>query len=391
MDLYAYNLVPSTDTFDVVSIPISCSFLGFELISLQLFSWEFDCFSSGKCQIVHWRQGHKEECRPFTSSHESNEEEGSYQKVLKQEERKSHDNSVETNEKERNSSLHEKERSDKHQSTNVFPDKLEASMNNVDENGQPRSKATVFVDSTNCPTSSGKLNQIKPECADEDSQGDSTSSSGWTADGSNESLFSGPSTPSSGFSEGTIDSSKPKVDDALDDSAESASIGADDANLQNSQSLSFSSKFHRNTVPPVVEQCSDTKTVKLDELYSSEPRYCSSSSYANPNSSAGGPSISTDTLKGSSIRSVIHEKSSHSGNDTGTTSRLLGSRYDKSSACVEHTNPGKVKSAQATATTEYAHCSPNGRNGVKTCMQKVVGQLRASKGSEMTGRYTTKV
>ncbi|KAE9458809.1 hypothetical protein C3L33_09237, partial [Rhododendron williamsianum] len=287
---------------------------------------------SGKCQIVHWRQGHKEECHPFTSSHESNEEEGSYQKVLKQEERKNHDNSIETNEKERNSSLHEKERSDKHQSTNVFPDKLEASMNNVDENGQPRSKATVFVDSTNCPTSSGKLNQIKPECADEDSQGDSTSSSGWTADGSNESLFSGPSTPSSGFSEGTIDSSKPKVDDALDDSADS---------------------------------------------------------YANPNSSAGGPSISTDTLKVSSIRSVIHEKSSHSGNDTGTTSRPLGSRDDKSSACV-HTNLGKVESAQATSTTEYAHCSPNGRNGVKTCMQKVVGQLRASKGSEMTGRYTTK-
>lgn len=99
-------------------------FLAFELISLQLFSWEFDCFSSGKCQIVHWRQGHKEECHPFTSSHESNEEEGSYQKVLKQEERKNHDNSIETNEKERNSSLHEKERSDKHQSTNVFPDKL---------------------------------------------------------------------------------------------------------------------------------------------------------------------------------------------------------------------------------------------------------------------------
>lgn len=346
-------------------------------------------YCSGKCQIVHWRQGHKEECHPFTSSHESNEEEGSYQKVLKQEERKNHDNSIETNEKERNSSLHEKERSDKHQSTNVFPDKLEASMNNVDENGQPRSKATVFVDSTNCPTSSGKLNQIKPECADEDSQGDSTSSSGWTADGSNESLFSGPSTPSSGFSEGTIDSSKPKVDDALDDSAESASIGAEDANLQNSQSLSFSSKFHKNTVPPVVEQCSDTKTVKLDKLYSSEPRYYSSSSYANPNSSAGGPSISTDTLKVSSIRSVIHEKSSHSGNDTGTTSRPLGSRDDKSSACV-HTNLGKVESAQATSTTEYAHCSPNGRNGVKTCMQKVVGQLRASKGSEMTGRYTTK-
>ncbi|KAI8548383.1 hypothetical protein RHMOL_Rhmol07G0269900 [Rhododendron molle] len=348
-------------------------------------------YSSGKCQIVHWRQGHKEECRLFTSSHESNEEGGSYQKVLKQEERKSHDNSIETNEKERNFSLHEKERSDKHQSTNVLPKKLEAScMNNVDENGQPRSKGTVFVDSTNCPTSSGKLNQIKPECADEDSQGDSTSSSGWTADGSNESLFSGPSTPSSGFSEGTIDSSKPKVDDALDDSAESASIGADDANLQNSQSLSFSSKFHRNTVPPVVEQCSDTKTVKLDDLYSSEPRYCSSSTYANPNSGAGGPSISTDTLKVSSIRSVIHEKSSHSGNDTGTTSRLLGSRDDKSSACAEQTNPGKVGSAQATATTEYANCSPNGRNGVKTCMQKVVGQLRASKGSEMTGRYTTK-
>lgn len=357
---------------------------------MQLFSWEFDCFSSGKCQIVHWRQGHKEQCRPFTSSHDSNEEGGSYHKVLKQEERKSHDNSIETNEKERNSSLHEKERSAEHQSTNVIPDKLEAScMNNVNENGQPRSKGIMFVDSTSCPTSSGKLNQMKPECADEDGQADSTSSSGWTADGSNQSLVSEPSTPSSGFS--TVDSSKPKVDDALDDSAESASIGADDANLQNSQSLSFSSKFHRNAVAPVVEPGSDTKTVKLDELYSSEPRYCSSSTYANPNLSAGGTSISTDTLKVTSMRSVIHEKSIYSGSDAGATSRPLGSRDDKATARVEHTSPGKVESAQATATTEYVHCSPNGGNGLKTCMQKAVGQLRASKGSEMTGRYTTKV
>lgn len=30
-------------------------------------------YCSGKCQIVHWRQGHKDECRPASSLHDSNE------------------------------------------------------------------------------------------------------------------------------------------------------------------------------------------------------------------------------------------------------------------------------------------------------------------------------
>ena len=72
--------------------------LAFEVLTLlQLFTREFDCFSSGKCQIIHWRQGHKDECRPFTASYQTNDAEGgSSQKVLKQEAYDIHRNSFET-------------------------------------------------------------------------------------------------------------------------------------------------------------------------------------------------------------------------------------------------------------------------------------------------------
>lgn len=43
------------------------------------------CFSSGKCQIIHWRQGHKEECCPPPTTHHINDDGGnSGQRAAKQ-------------------------------------------------------------------------------------------------------------------------------------------------------------------------------------------------------------------------------------------------------------------------------------------------------------------
>ncbi|XP_050235438.1 ubiquitin carboxyl-terminal hydrolase 16 [Mercurialis annua] len=44
-------------------------------------------YCSGKCQIIHWRQGHKEECRSASATHDGNDNGGDFsQKVAKQEE-----------------------------------------------------------------------------------------------------------------------------------------------------------------------------------------------------------------------------------------------------------------------------------------------------------------
>ncbi|GFY96090.1 ubiquitin-specific protease 16 [Actinidia rufa] len=388
---------------------------------------------SGKCQIIHWRQGHKDECRPFTVSYQTNDAKGgSSQKVLKQEEYDIDRNSFETDGrqfvksvqnlpkkpaglnsdfsseafcanddsevkcptdgKDTNSTSRETERSDRHQSTNIFPDKLETS------------------------------------CVD--NSGSTSSSSGWSADGSADSSFSDPSTPSSSFWEGSITSRRPKVD-VLGDSAQSSSSGPGDAYLHNSgSSLSFSFKFHGNVVPPVVEQDASKgrsspllSSEKSDHIWmftqasdspvskSRESRYCSSSTYAYTTSSVGGPLVSTHAPKVSSISSMSSERSNRMVDDTSIISHPVASKEGESLSSsayaahlssntrrhsLQHVNPGKVENAYAINTTsEHA----NAKNGLKMSMWKTVDRLRVSKsslhhqsevGSEITGRYSNK-
>lgn len=53
---------------------------------LVYFRIKFSSFSSGKCQIIHWRQGHKEECNPPSITHRIIDEGiSSSQKAVKQE------------------------------------------------------------------------------------------------------------------------------------------------------------------------------------------------------------------------------------------------------------------------------------------------------------------
>ncbi|THG07069.1 hypothetical protein TEA_016314 [Camellia sinensis var. sinensis] len=459
-------------------------------------------YCSGKCQIIHWRQGHQAECRSITTTYPINDlGGGASQKVLKQEEEEIYGNSFETEErqyaesvknlpeepafsksngsvdsfcgsddsevkcaangKEKNSSSRETKRSVGHQSANVFPDKLETNCVDMDQNGPPSSKHNTSVGSVDRLTSSGKLNKTKPNGRNHDIQYESTSTSGWSADGTNDSSFSEPSTPSSGFWEGTIKSSRPKID-TLDVSAQSSSSGAGDGNIHNSPS-SLSSSFNfdnRNSVPSADVQGSDTTTVISDGAHSTtsgikkpidravlseeigedvskgrsspllsspeksnhmdvhtssdslvsksrEPRYTSSSAYAYPTSSAGGPSVSTHASKVSSIRSVSPKRSNHVSNGSSTTPRSLESKESGplSSTTRRHSlqgaKSGKDDSAHAVSvsSSESTSYSPNAINGLKTSMLKVVGQLRASKssrqsqsevGSEIAGRYDNK-
>ncbi|XP_057504573.1 ubiquitin carboxyl-terminal hydrolase 16-like [Actinidia eriantha] len=438
-------------------------------------------YCSGKCQIIHWRQGHKDECRPFTVSDQTNDAKGgSSQKVLKQEEYEIDRNSFETggrqfvksvqnlpekpaglnsdfspepfcgcptDGKDTNPTSRETERSDRHQSTNIFPDTLETScVDNVDGNGPLSSKRTVLVDSIDCVTSSSKLNQTKSDCINHDDQsGSISSSSGWSADGSTDSSFSDPSTPSSGFWEGSITSRRPKVD-VLGDSAQSSSSGPGDAYLHNSgSSLSFSFKFHGNVVPPVVEQVSDPKTVTSDEHHSTklgikksideavlskeisedaskgrsspllsseksdhmdvrpssdspvsksrESRYSSSSTCAYTTSSVGGPLVSTHAPKVSSISSMSSERSNRMVDDTSIISHPVASKEGESlssSAYAAHLSSNTRRHSLQHVNprkVENAHAinttseRANAKNGLKMSMRKTVDQLRVSKPS----------
>ncbi|XP_028085481.1 ubiquitin carboxyl-terminal hydrolase 16-like isoform X2 [Camellia sinensis] len=361
-------------------------------------------YCSGKCQIIHWRQGHQAECRSITTTYPINDlGGGASQKVLKQEEEEIYGNSFETEErqyaesvknlpeepafsksngsvdsfcgsddsevkcaangKEKNSSSRETKRSVGHQSANVFPDKLETNCVDMDQNGPPSSKHNTSVGSVDRLTSS-------------DVQGSDTTTV----------ISDGAHSTTSGIK-------KP-----IDRAVLSEEIGEDVSKGRSSPLLSSPEKSNHMDV----HTSSDSLVSK-----SREPRYTSSSAYAYPTSSAGGPSVSTHASKVSSIRSVSPKRSNHVSNGSSTTPRSLESKESGplSSTTRRHSlqgaKSGKDDSAHAVSvsSSESTSYSPNAINGLKTSMLKVVGQLRASKssrqsqsevGSEIAGRYDNK-
>ncbi|XP_052189322.1 ubiquitin carboxyl-terminal hydrolase 16 [Diospyros lotus] len=471
-------------------------------------------YCSGKCQIIHWRQGHKEECHPFTATHFSNDEGDDSIKVFKQKDsfeiegrhcaepiqNFSKDSAgVESDcssevlhgnhnielkrvadEKGMPSSSCEIKRSDGHQSTNILPDKHE----NIVAPNVTSSNCTILVNSVDDLSSSGKLNQIKPNGANCDTHCGSTSSSGWSADGSNGSSFSEPSTPSSGFWEGTINSTRPKLD-AVDNSDQYGSNVTGETGMNNSQS-SQNSPFNSdsNTTKRVISDDAHATTLgmkkPIDRAFLSEGLSesslkgrsllslgteksdnldaCASSDSTLPNfselrhstsrssSSAGRPSTSTSTSKISSKQSLSPGRSNSVINDTSNTS-LQGAKLDgplisthaskistsrsewpngvNSTSTTLHsfgTKEGGSSSSNASVAhlpsstrrhslqgfdsdhavagaSQHTSYLQNGRNGLKTSMQKVVDQHKASKsprncqpgvGSEIAGKYSNK-
>ncbi|KAL7245544.1 hypothetical protein ACSBR2_000806 [Camellia fascicularis] len=357
-------------------------------------------YCSGKCQIIHWRQGHQAECRSITTTYPINDVGGgASQKVLKQEEEEIYGNSFETEErqyaesvknlpeepafsksngsvdsfcgsddsevkcaangKEKNSSSRETERSVGHQSANVFPDKLGTNCVDMDQNGPPSSKHNTSVGSVDRLTSS-------------DVQGSDTTTV----------ISDGAHSTTSGI--------KKPIDRAV--------LSEDVSKGRSSPLLSSPEKSNHMDV----HTSSDSLVSK-----SREPRYTSSSAYAYPTSSAGGPSVSTHASKVSSMQSVSPKRSNHVSNGSSTTPRSLESKESGPllSTTRRHSlqgaKSGKDDSARAVAvsSSESTSYSPNAINGLKTSMLKVVGQLRASKssrhsqsevGSEIAGRYDNK-
>lgn len=343
------------------------------------------------------------------------------------------------------SSSTETERSEAHLSPNISPHKLETySVNKMDQNGPPSSKLNTSMAYVDCLTSPGNLNQLKPNGTYHSIQHGSTSSSGWSADGTNESSFSEPSTPSSGFWEGTLTTSRPKID-TLDDSIQSSSNGDGNGYMNNSRScrsFSFNSDSHpspptdvRNTdatrfasdgapsttlgIKKPIDGATLSKEVRgdapkgrnspllvpeklnrLDVDTRSDPPV---SKFRDPRDTT----FMSTHLPNVSSGSLSLERSNHVINGMKTTLHPLESKeggFLSPTASVAHIPPSSTRrslqGAVAASSSEVGSFSPNARNGLTTSMWKVVDHLRASKssrehqsvvGSESVGRYNAKV
>ncbi|KAL3504862.1 hypothetical protein ACH5RR_034703 [Cinchona calisaya] len=471
-------------------------------------------YCSGKCQIIHWRQGHKDECRPFTPGDQSHDMDCTSLEPLKEKQNEIHnneiggrhpaklvempsreaahsdsslsslsdedDNEVEccTDEKEtsRNSNfitpvfcnelsgptssgssmdasanaLHEDSTSQRHRSV-YNPDKTQTNCANVDPT-KPLSEPSHLVKSEFSYAASAKANPINPNPIDVDSPCGSSTSSPSSVDGCNESSFSEPSTPSSGFWDGTINVTRSRVD-ALDDAAHSCSDEAVDVDVLSSRLSSCSSSESTRTVLPHVDvpgifnkkvlsndphpSVSEIKkpldgpssTVELNKE-GLESRRSSASSLEKPNHVDVSDFSSGKVLKPKAPGEVAIFKDSKAGSmpfsspekfNSKVSSRSSISQESKSvelkslsyKASGEHVSSNyrrhtaqNVKSVKAEnehgaspCSTDYLGHSQSSRNSSKPSVWKVVDQLRASKitrlsplgvVSENVGRYNSK-
>ncbi|XP_071717550.1 ubiquitin carboxyl-terminal hydrolase 17-like [Rutidosis leptorrhynchoides] len=203
-------------------------------------------YCSGKCQIIHWRQGHKDECRPYVSAGQNdNVGGGSYKQG-------SHKDQIDDVDTEAKQTVKPAERIPKNSLRNndvgVEAFAHQQGFNSTSGSKSPSSyeERSVFSTPTQNPAaatlesfitlksahqnsvnSTRKSNVVEdnnlkiPDRSDEDTQSGNTRSSFSTDDGSMESLLSEPATTnSSGFWDGTIRKKKSSNNDRVDLSPE---------------------------------------------------------------------------------------------------------------------------------------------------------------------------
>lgn len=225
-------------------------------------------FSSGKCQIIHWRQGHKENCHPPSISNRCAASRTDFEpKVTEQDESSTSDSSAasfsgfsssilsgessdDTSNSDSSSQI-EPEKFDGYMSADATPDSLEITRG-IDIADQPKPLSPMFgnlVDSVDSFPSSSKLNQLKPSGSHEKDSRSSINSSSFVIDGNYKE--SGATVPSD-FWARTLDH-KGSTSDSLDNSALPKFSGGHGRKLSSPSSFLFNSSN-------VLQACSSDET-----------------------------------------------------------------------------------------------------------------------------------
>eukprot|EP00257_Ricinus_communis_P013960 XP_015571528.1 ubiquitin carboxyl-terminal hydrolase 17 [Ricinus communis] len=285
-------------------------------------------YCSGKCQIIHWRQGHKEECRPASATYEINDDGGSSsQKVAKQEQCDIYsdkcgsspiatsseapllfnssstravplvkDDDIKVNSVADTSSIsgssrtsfsgfstsptggessddfsvgesissNEIERSDGQISSDSATDELEPELNKVDQTKPVSPKFASLVDNVDIKEMS-KLKQGITLCNSGESQGVPSSTSGQRGSGMLESLMIQPGRVSSGFWDRSLDSVV-SSNILQSDPDHSNSTGAGKNKLSDSESFQhFRFNLSGSNVPALNAQSSEVKGIVSDD------------------------------------------------------------------------------------------------------------------------------
>ncbi|KAK1405579.1 Ubiquitin-specific protease 16 [Heracleum sosnowskyi] len=341
-------------------------------------------YCSGKCQIIHWRQGHKQECRPYTIFDKGNEGKFSSQKEFNQEhasygdsyelDKRQYAKKVETFPKNdtgigNSDLLHRKDdiegeglTDDVESNSSATSHLSEGSSGPTNTSSESSVDASVFISndsdgltriqtdtgisvkaetscmdmdqntpftekSSNLKKSVMKSGHYRPVCSDGDSHSFSCSSSGWSVDGSSDSL-SEPTTPSSGFWEGTINSRR-STNGANDDGTQSSSSDSGGDMSGPVSSLGISASLAKNLAPAMPQQSFNSNTVISDGLSASRTK-------RHVSEADSSVKLCKDSLTSMKSTSLNSEISASMHGDTGYNSRVLKCRETKSSLSSNH-------------------------------------------------------
>lgn len=471
----------------------------------------FCMLSSGKCQIVHWRQGHKDECRPFAISEQSDDMgDCSRQNQSKPIENRIHcgnveiersdpakpveissnghgfsdssfgklpkvDNDVEldhfTDKEEPVSDLKvvspsisnedpgvissngssgsasaidmvNLNISETLQSGYLVPNKIKGSRANIDQPKTTLSPYPLSADSIDNVATQLKSSTIKPSSVHVDAHYGLSTSSASSIDGCNDSSFSEPSTPSSGFWEGTIKLNRVRgaVNDTPSDEAgdvdlldsetshnfyDTARTVLPGLDKPGSNVKKMSSDDRQPPVPDINKRKPSTSLassveVKKEGFIAQRSSLSSEKSDHLDNGDFSSRNVSTcrDTRETALCRDAKGITFYYSPNSEKSKSQVAGkivvSQEEKSvepdghlsSGAVKHTidavKPSEVDSTHlpSTRSSDFPYHSQISKNNSKASVWKVVDQIKSSKFarlnspgavSESVGRYSNKV
>lgn len=442
-------------------------------------------FSSGKCQIIHWRQGHKNDCHPAGPTlHINGEGSDSGQKATKEKQHEIRGTDFDTEGSQSTETIAVEPPNSSYNS-NVSRAKNDVFRGEFIANGEQTPSATELCSATgellssefgsssdaletttdvdgkeplslvftnSIKNSDGIFGQgkfAKQSFSDGEVRCESSSTSGSTVGGFDESSVSEPSIDSSGFRDGTLDYSRPN-NGARHDSAQSRFKASDATSSDSGSMFRFSFNLSKDTVPPLhsesyeskvfassddhptslgksksiddvaassVKVCSDASKVRIQPLLSSERSKhvvhetngtlhklkledlrASASSVTRENLSSmeatGGSNSEPSTSGGSKHLMGQNSHSFKSRKVVSASSRVFDPIPEGHS--VRNVKSEKIDSNHSVPAVSSVMAS----NGLKTSVRKVVDQLKASKlskhyplgiGSDVSGRYNDKV
>lgn len=410
---------------------------------------QFNC-SSGRCQIIHWRQGHKDECRPYVAVKPVKDVSGSHSQ---QEDDK--DSNATSADKKQPGNGPTFESSSEDYSTFSTPRRSSIESSSVTSaHSDVTSENFVTVESFTSPI---KVDQNKSTHNDENIQHTFSAASSRPDDVLNGPSFFEPSTTPSGFWGGTLHSRKSTTDELHDLSKNTTILDSPSLNGSNSSSpvddapnmpsfskpSTASSAFCGGTLPskkstvdeldgsnknttildnpaPNVsrskksnDDISMSKEILVDSVVSTKtPKYISETLKQRdavgesglPHSLFKETKISSSPVKDfkafGGMPSAIPKKSSHVVNTKTISSPPIKSTSRLASQYTKPVTVHEEKSKVSICSSKLADHSDSGRNERKPSMLKVVDQNKPSKlprqcsqsaESETAHKYSCKV